>query len=76
MNERIILDADDQWNGMAEKLAWTIKPPFLTCEPVLMEACFLLQRMPLAIERIRAWWQPGTWKLRSTWTDIASVYSP
>ncbi len=36
-----------------------VKTPFLTCEPVLTEACFLLQYLPHAIEQIGVWLETG-----------------
>jgi len=37
----------------------SVRVPFLTCEPVLTEACFLLQRMSGAIRQIREWLENG-----------------
>lgn len=49
------LDADDQWHEAAVDLARDLHPPFVTCESVLTEACFLLQRLPRAIDQLTRW---------------------
>lgn len=49
------LDADDQWHQVAVDLARDLHPPFVTCESVLTEACFLLQRLPRAIDQLSRW---------------------
>ena len=61
MNRRVLLDTGplvallngrDKHHGWA-KLQWSqTAPPFLTCEPVLSEACFLLRAMPGGNEAI------------------------
>lgn len=64
MKERLLLDTgplvawldrEDQWHEIAVGLSKNVHTPFLTCEPVLTEACFLLHAMPGAICRIREW---------------------
>ncbi len=53
MNDHIIIDAgpivaylrkNDQYHDWTSSAAVTLKPPFYTCEPVIAEACFLLER--------------------------------
>jgi len=61
MNRRVLLDTGplvallngrDKHHDWA-KLQWSqTTPPFLTCEPVLSEACFLLRAMPGGNEAI------------------------
>lgn len=53
------LDGEDQWHDRAVALSKSLRPPFLTCEPVLTEACFLLQHLPRAIHQIGAWMDDG-----------------
>lgn len=38
------LNRDDQWHDWAKAQMGALPPPLLTCEPVLTEACFLIQR--------------------------------
>ena len=38
------LNRNDQWHRWAETQMGALPPPLLTCEPVLTEACFLIQR--------------------------------
>lgn len=53
MNDHIIIDAgpivaylrsNDQYHEWTSSAVTTLKPPFYTCEPVITEACFLLER--------------------------------
>ena len=37
-------DRRDAWHPWAHEQMGVLEPPLLTCEPVLTEACFLLQR--------------------------------
>lgn len=53
------LDADDQWHGEATRMTSGLRPPFLICEPVLAEACFLLQGQANAIRQIGIWLDIG-----------------
>lgn len=53
------LDADDQWHQVAVDLARDLHPPFFTCESVLTETCFLLQRLPRAIDQLSRWVSDG-----------------
>jgi len=53
------LDEDDQWHDAAVELSHGLRPPFSTCEAVITEACFLLQHLPRAIDRIAAWLARG-----------------
>jgi uncharacterized protein len=38
------LNRNDQWHDWAKAQMGALSPPLLTCEPVLTEACFLIQR--------------------------------
>lgn len=38
------LNRNDQWHAWAKGQMGALPPPLLTCEPVLTEACFLIQR--------------------------------
>ncbi len=38
------LNRNDQWHNWAKVQMGALLPPLLTCEPVLTEACFLIQR--------------------------------
>ena len=38
------LNRNDQWHAWARTQMGALPPPLLTCEPVLTEACFLIQR--------------------------------
>lgn len=38
------LNRNDQWHPWAKAQMGALPPPLLTCEPVLTEACFLIQR--------------------------------
>ena len=38
------LNRNDQWHQWAKAQMGALAPPLLTCEPVLTEACFLIQR--------------------------------
>jgi predicted nucleic acid-binding protein len=39
-----LIDADDQYHSWAKAQLARLRPPLLTCEAVLTEACFLLSR--------------------------------
>ncbi len=53
------LDADDQWHDEATRMTRGLRPPFLVCEPVLTEACFLLRGQANAIRQIGIWLDIG-----------------
>jgi predicted nucleic acid-binding protein len=53
------LDGEDQWHDAAVALSKELRPPFFTCEPVVAEACFLLQHLPKAIAQVGAWFDGG-----------------
>lgn len=53
------LDAEDQWHETAVGLSDGLRAPLITCEPVLTEACFLLQKLPRAIDQIFRWIESG-----------------
>lgn len=38
------LNRNDQWHEWSKAQMGALPPPLLTCEPVLTEACFLIQR--------------------------------
>ncbi|HOY58886.1 MAG TPA: PIN domain-containing protein [Verrucomicrobiota bacterium] len=38
------LNRNDQWHDWAKAQMGALPPPLFTCEPVLTEACFLIQR--------------------------------
>lgn len=40
------LNANDSYHAWAREVLGTIEPPLSTCEAVLSECCFLLQRIP------------------------------
>ena len=53
MKDRIIIDTgpivaylrqNDSYHEWASEVTHSLKPPFHTCEPVLTESCFLLER--------------------------------
>ncbi|MEN9812679.1 MAG: hypothetical protein RL479_1365 [Verrucomicrobiota bacterium] len=46
------IDRDDQWHPWAAAQFARLRPPALTCEAVLSEACFLLRTVPEARRRI------------------------
>lgn len=46
------IDRDDQWHLWAAAQFARLRPPALTCEAVLSEACFLLRTVPEARSRI------------------------
>ena len=80
MRERILLDtgplvawldADDQWHREATGLTRGLATAFITCEPVLTEACFLLQRNPRATEQIAQWLSRGFIRLEFPLTNHA-----
>ena len=47
-----LLDADEQHHEWAVEQLGTIRAPFLTCQAVIAEACYLLRRMDRAIAQI------------------------
>ena len=53
------LDGSDQWHEKSVRMATGVKPPLLTCEPVLTETCFLLQNQPQAIDEVARWLESG-----------------
>jgi len=68
VKERLILDAGplvafldrrEARHGWATRRFSDVSLPFLVCEPVLTEACFLLRRMPRAVDQIGAWMEAG-----------------
>ena len=43
------LDRQDQYHNWARDQFKQIKPPLLSCEPVISEACFLIRSLPRAV---------------------------
>ena len=75
--ERVILDtgplvaflrAGDEFHGWAVEQMKQLRPPFLTCEAVLSEACFLLDYDAAAIEVLAQY-------LEHTWIRAAFDFS-
>ena len=57
------IDGGDQWSmGVAEVLK-TVQSPMVTCEAVLAETWFLLQRAPGGWETIEKWIQNGVLRI-------------
>lgn len=53
------LDESDQWHQRAVERTRSLQPPFVICEAVLTEACFLLRRYPQALAQIGSWMERG-----------------
>jgi predicted nucleic acid-binding protein len=49
----------DQWHEWVKEQAAKLTPPFLTCEPVIAEACFLVQRVHDGERQILAFIKDG-----------------
>lgn len=45
----------DRWHSWAVEQMATIRPPLVTCEPVLTEACFLIQKSGGTPAELLAW---------------------
>lgn len=41
-----LIDKSDQWHRWATENASSLFPPFITCEAVIVECCYLLQNVP------------------------------
>lgn len=65
------LDADDQWHREATQMTRNLRPPFLVCEPVLAEACFLLQGQPNALRQLGNWVKAGYLRILFRLSDHA-----
>lgn len=51
--------ARDQWHAWAKSQAAKLTPPFLTCEAVITEACYLVQSVPDGEQQILAFIRDG-----------------
>lgn len=47
-----LLNETETWHRWATEQAAELRWPFLTCEPVITEACFLLARIPNGPQRV------------------------
>jgi uncharacterized protein len=57
------LDESEQYHDWCCDQFKEIKPPLLSCEAVISEACFLLESVPSALGQIEAYLQRGIIKL-------------
>jgi uncharacterized protein len=57
------LDKRDRWHRACAALRPRLKPPLMTCEAVIAESCYLLQRVHGAAEDILANVANGTFKI-------------
>jgi uncharacterized protein len=70
------LDADDQHHEWCRTQFAEIKPPLVSCEAVISEACFLLQSLPKAIRQIDEYLEKGVIQLDFALRDrIKPVFS-
>jgi predicted nucleic acid-binding protein len=53
------LDRRDAFHPWARETFKAVPPLFLTCEAVITETCFLLQRLPRALDQIARWLADG-----------------
>jgi len=53
------LDRQDQYHNWARDQFKQIKPPLLSCEPVISEACFLIRSLPRAVDQIEHYLHEG-----------------
>lgn len=53
------LNASDQCHARAVETLKRVAFPLVTCEPVIVETCFLLSRHPRALEWIERWLRDG-----------------
>jgi len=53
------LDRQDQHHSWARDQLKQIKPPLLSCEAVISEACFLLRSLPRAVDQIEDYLREG-----------------
>jgi predicted nucleic acid-binding protein len=67
----------DRWHSWAVEQMATIRPPLVTCEPVLTEACFLIQKSGGKPAELLAWITRGGLEIgvdiESDSTEIASL---
>lgn len=71
-----ILDRDDANHAWAAAQLKTIRPPLRTCDAVLTEACYLLRRLPAAIDRIEHFCSTGVLETAySSGDDQESVFA-
>ena len=54
-----LLDKDEQYHGWATNRMRGLTPPLVVCEPVLTEACFLLESHAPARRQVRLWIESG-----------------
>jgi predicted nucleic acid-binding protein len=68
-----LLNRRERHHAWAAKIMDTIEPPIFTCDPVLSEACFLLQHMDGGADAVMALVARGI--VRSDFHVMAEVYS-
>jgi predicted nucleic acid-binding protein len=56
---------NEPFHPWAKETFRKVRTPFYTCEPVLTEACFLLQRHHAAIQKVGQWLESGLIQLES-----------
>ena len=47
-----LLDRSERHHGVCVSAAAELQAPLVTCEPVIAEACYLLRRLPTAVDAI------------------------
>jgi predicted nucleic acid-binding protein len=71
-----LLDRDEQHHEWAKKQLEAIRPPLLTCEAVLAEACHLLRAHPVALNHIARSLESGVLSVPfSIGADQVSVFA-
>jgi predicted nucleic acid-binding protein len=65
------LDRREAMHGWAVECFRQAQVPFLTCEAVLTEACFLLRRHPQAVDQIGLWLEQGFIRVAFRLDDVA-----
>lgn len=58
-----LLDRNDRFHTWAKDQVARIRPPILTCEPVLAETCYLVRTLPPAVQQVLQWLQRGLLKV-------------
>lgn len=69
-----LFDPSESGHAWATEIVRDLRPPLLTCEPVLTEACFLLVRHPQALRSLLHGFARGSFRIGFSFGDhIAEI---
>ena len=67
-----LIDKSDQWHRWATENASSLFPPFITCEAVIVECCYLLQNVPNGESQVLQMIASGVLQIRFSIADEAA----